>query len=131
MQAIPPFLNIVRTNGQIFTRCLNIMNHIQDTCVQIKQIKSLLCQQTKSSSIYLLCSTLSMLQTFVISYNGGPRFAYSVIKLHIVLVQNMYMDLKTNHKVNKVRCVFQGQVQSTQRLYYQLSTSWRLFMTCC
>lgn len=81
------------------------MNHIQDTCVQIKQIKSLLCQQTKSSSIYLLCSTLSMLQTFVISYNGGPRFAYSVIKLHIV--QNMYMDLKINHKVNKVRCVFQ------------------------
>lgn len=83
------------------------MNHIQDTCVQIKQIKSLLCQQTKSSSIYLLCSTLSMLQTFVISYNGGPRFAYSVIKLHIVLVQNMYMDLKINHEVNKVRCVFQ------------------------
>lgn len=131
MQAIPPFLHIVTPNGQIFTRCLNIMNQIHDTCVQIKQIKSLLCQLTKSSSIYLLCSTLSMLQTFVISYNGGPRFAYSVIKLHIVLVQNMYMDLKTNHKVNKVRCVFQEQVQSTQRLYYQLSTSWRLFMTCC
>lgn len=48
-----------------------------------------------------------MLQTSVITYKGGPRFTYSVIKLHIVLVQNMYSDLKINHKVNKVRGVFQ------------------------
>lgn len=76
-----------------------------------------------------------MLQTSVISCNGGPRFAYSVIKLHIVLAQNMYSDLKNKSQSEQSsRCIpMTGPVDPAYILHtvHQASPNWRLFMTGC